>query len=72
MGELQRVEDIFFNEYLPETKIFQLDLDTITAGFSTYMEQNHPEEWDPKFDKTIYREVSQKFVNDPRTKICKG
>jgi hypothetical protein len=45
-----------------------LDEDTITAYFSTYMENNHPEEWDPRLDKTTYREVAKKYLADRRVK----
>jgi hypothetical protein len=76
MIQSRNIEEIFFNEYLPNEggllfSQISSDLEMVTAHFSTWMEQNHPESWHPKFDKTIYKEAAEKFLSDPRTKKIK-
>ena len=71
--QAKNIEDLFFNEYLPNEggllfSQMSSDLEMVTAHFSTWMEQNYPELWDPKLDKTVYKEAAIKFLADPRTK----
>lgn len=71
-GNVDSVEGIFFNEYLPEAVSLGLlpnpNLEMVMANFSTYMERVHNEEWDPRLDKTVYLEIAQKYLDDPRNR----
>jgi hypothetical protein len=70
--------EVFFNEYLPSKSVIgnyefptnmgdpERSLDDITADFSTFMEQNYYEDWNPRYDRTIYREIVQEFLSDLR------
>ena len=78
---LEFAADVFFNEYLP-TKGFtgnydfpntsNEEIESIVADFSTYMEQNYHKEWDPKYDRTLYKEIVQDFLKDPHIKLMKA
>ena len=73
--DLEFAADIFFNEYLPSKGQFSDHnlnlsgseaLDNIVADFTTYLEQNYYKDYNPKFIKTLYKEIVQEYLKDPR------
>ena len=68
-NDLEFAAEIFWNEYLPGAISHSEDKENIIADFSTYLQENYYEDWNPAFDKTIYKEIVEDYLEQkvPKT-----
>jgi hypothetical protein len=65
-NDLEFASEIFWNEYLPNRGFISKveGLDNIVADFSTYLQDNYYENWNPAYDKTIYKEIVEDYLEE--------